>query len=613
MNQQIADAAKQLYESTPDNVIGVGFGLKTKKGLETNAQSLIFYVQEKKSLDQLNPSEILPEYVNIDGTQYLTDIQCITRPQLVSSCYTANDATSADHRSSRTFLQGGISISLDTLSVPYAGTLGAIVRDNEDGSIVALTNAHVALFNMDRAYINSQKNLMSSVDLANWNTENKGFAQAGAIDGWGPTFGHVKRYAHIDPSSLVNKVDAAIVSISDLSKITTNIPDEFYTVLGYRDPGQPPSSIRTNVAPLFNIASSADIETIISGLSVSPIQSIAKSGRTTGYIMSRALSNSTEDCYLQINGWHAVLEVGFINSNFSTEIVTFNDVLSIRYSDISVFNSPIDGIPYAFPRENIVVPGDSGSIVYAYINGVPKIIGLIFAAGSYVFPGTLTAPLDYNIGYFVRIDKVCEALNISAIDNLSNITVNPESNWTYITQSGPSDDSTITIGGSKYWQVGMTNAGADSVYVTYSPPVSPTPSPSVSVSSSVPVTPSVTPSISVSTSVGATPTPTPTPTMSITPTNSASSLCCIVGDFEFDLVCEITPSPTQSATQTPTPTPSISASSTPPPSPSASPPPSPSASPPPTPSPSPSASPPPSPSPPLPSPSPTEPPTESPY
>lgn len=611
MNDKISTITQQLYDSTPDNVIGVGYGLKTKQGIETSARSIIFYVEKKKPLSELDPSEILPSSVNVDGESLLTDVQARTVPQLIGSCFNALDATSDENRQNRSSLQGGISISLDTLSTPYAGTLGAIVRDNEDGSLVALTNAHVALFAMDRGFINGDKDLINYPDLATWNAENKGFAQSGAIDGWGPTFGHVKRYAPLLGNPLgANTVDAALISIEDIARITTAVPNEFYTVLGYLDPG---ASSRTTQAPLLQIASSQELQTLFTS---SGQIYINKSGRSTGYIGSSVFSNSP-GCNIKLGSTNIALQVGFIDSNFQSSTLLFTNVVEILYDSYQTFNDPNTSIPYSFPRENVVVPGDSGSVVYTYINSVPKIIGLIFAAGSFGFPSTGVAPLDWNIGFFIPIDAVCNALNISAITDPTDTSLNPESNWIYITQSGQSDQPTITIGGSKYWQVGMTNAGADSVYVTYSPPVSPTPSPSISVSSSVPVTPSVTPSISVSASVGSTPTPTPTPTMSVTPTNSASSICCVVGDFEFNLVCEVTPSPTQSATPTPTPTqtptPSITASPTPSvtssitPSPSISQSPSPSVSVSMSPSPSISMSPSPSPSE-----SPTEPPTEAP-
>ena len=603
MSDKISVLTKQLYDSTPDNIIGVGYGYKTKQGNLTNEKSIIFYVETKKPVSELDPSEILPSTVNLDQDNFITDVQSVSIPQLVpnsnSNCYVAQDTSSDVHRETRQYLQGGLSASLYAFPYLYAGTLGAIVKDNEDGSLVALTNAHVALFNSDKSFINSQKDTGNVPDLATFNIEDEIsslFSQAGLLDLRGPAFGHVKRYAHLlnngnDATNLnKNYVDAALVSIDSLSRLNPSFPDSYGTVLGFNGNQFLPNSYN------LKIATTAEINQI---LNIPQSYQLAKSGRSTGMI------STDNGCTFTVVASNLTVEVFYIDSNFNTSNspkIVFEDAIEIAYTAQQNFTNPITGMQQTFNAPNIVYPGDSGSIVYANVNGIPKIIGLVFAGGNQNFNGLNYGPLQFNRGILCRIDKVCEILNVSALEDsdFNSPVINPSSNWTYITQSAltTANNPTIIVDNRKYWQVGLTNAGADAVYVTYIPEPEPTPSVTASVSASL--TPSLTPSVSVSSSIGATPTPTPTPTLSVTPTNSASSICCIVGDFEFDLQCTPTPSPSQSfsptpsisdsATPTPTPTPSLSLSNTP------------------TPTPSPSLS-----NTPTPSESTTEPPTEAPY
>ncbi len=87
--------------------------------------------------------------------------------------------------------------------------------------------------------------------------------------------------------------------------------------------------------------------------------------------------------------------------------------------------------------------GDSGSALAAQINGVWKIIGLVFAGSPYY-------------GYANRIDQVAAQLNISAWDGTTKNYFNTGSRQ-YITTSGGSSNKTLTCSSDIYWQVGTTS------------------------------------------------------------------------------------------------------------------------------------------------------------
>jgi hypothetical protein len=89
-----------------------------------------------------------------------------------------------------------------------------------------------------------------------------------------------------------------------------------------------------------------------------------------------------------------------------------------------------------------IYPGDSGSALAAYINGVWKIIGLCFAGSDFY-------------GFAARIDNVATQLNISAWDGTTKNYFDTSSR-VYKTTPGGSMNKTLTCTDNIYWQVGTT-------------------------------------------------------------------------------------------------------------------------------------------------------------
>ena len=138
-------------------ITGVGYGSKHVNGEDQTKASLIFYVNSKRPLNSLKVEEIIPQFIDIEGIRLTTDVQT---PQinytLIQNCFPDNGTNfplSANYKRRRP-LQGGMSgISGPGKTMDKAvftvnsdstdATLGILVRDKTDGSIVALSNNHV--------------------------------------------------------------------------------------------------------------------------------------------------------------------------------------------------------------------------------------------------------------------------------------------------------------------------------------------------------------------------------------------------------------------------------------------------------------------------------------
>jgi hypothetical protein len=92
------------------------------------------------------------------------------------------------------------------------------------------------------------------------------------------------------------------------------------------------------------------------------------------------------------------------------------------------------------------IPGDSGSAVLGNFNGTWKIVGLNFAGG--------TNGSGIDIGIFCRIDKVASLMQLESWDGSTLPYIDYENPETYIV-TGQDSDKYKTIGGDRYWQVGL--------------------------------------------------------------------------------------------------------------------------------------------------------------
>jgi hypothetical protein len=394
--------------------VGVAYGHKTIKGVETSDISIVFTVPKKRPLNEIPFNEHLPEFIEINGTIYRTDVLEIeevvpmidypvcNNPLIIPGCYTWTPLGSVNppNRGIYRPLVGGISLTADRL-IGKVGTLGLIVVDSLSQKLVGLTNNHVVV--QDASYT-SYRNLNSSIV----NEYKSSAYQSGEVSPSVSTrIGEVVRYVPLKSQPELNTVDGALVSLC--ANTVSNTTSFTQAGINYSQP--------------MPFATTAEIDSLL----VTP-RTILSSGRTSGV--------KSGDCGLKIKLLGASQSVGSYPLQGSGRTVSFNSLI--------VFTRLSEGCN--FP----IYGGDSGSVLIADFNGVYKIIGLNFAGSSQV-PGSTTDIGQF--GFACRIDNVAFELGIEAWDGTPKNTVSTIEK--VITPNG-SSNKTIIVDGKTYWQVGLS-------------------------------------------------------------------------------------------------------------------------------------------------------------
>jgi len=323
---------------------------------------------------------------------------------------------------------GGLSITEQNNSPSSLGTMGILVRDNEDNSIVALTNAHVALSNPidplhlpDRAvYDWSNSNIVQPATYESWDGTN-GSLPSNPLDN---KIGKIKRssfYNYAGMSFLAGGYtlfnDVAILHIDN-----NMLSSDSYKMKGFESLGPAP------------FATTSEIDNLLTNNN-----SLYISSRTTG-------SRGGSDCRMSVKERMFFLSVFFCKPwiNFSCTTIVFYDVFKFEYDNGEV---------------GAAIGGDSGSAVLADINGITKVVGLLFAG---------TVPNGIS-GFFCRIDKIASEFNVSAWDGTNIVYSNP-STWEYISKPLITPDpekynvntdylppNVIIENSKKYYRIGSTS------------------------------------------------------------------------------------------------------------------------------------------------------------
>lgn len=110
------------------NVVGVGVSKRRVGGTVTDEPAVLIYVSRKLPLEALRFDERVPRVVDVDGEEVGTDVVEVGVPRFVA----VDDATYRP-------LRGGCQIG----TAGGAGTVGAVMYDRRDSSVVLLTNNHV--------------------------------------------------------------------------------------------------------------------------------------------------------------------------------------------------------------------------------------------------------------------------------------------------------------------------------------------------------------------------------------------------------------------------------------------------------------------------------------
>lgn len=421
MNHNIQKTIEQLYAETPDSVVSVSYGHKQVKGRYTDTKAIVYGVVQKKPLSELDPSSVIPDHIIINGQSIPTDVvERKSQFKPLSNCFAESDPSSDAHRALTRPLLGGISIGTED-PLGGTGTLGGIVKDNEDGTCCILSNNHVLV---NDAIINSYKDPAKEAYSIRYLRS----IQPGTVDNGNPDtdyIGYVKRYYPLDPNSTNNYIDAALSCINKRAGDNTS-----FKFLGLDNDRA------------LNFATTSEINSLIDN-----DIPLFKSGRTTGF-------TGGSSCPIKALEINVSILVGSYGMQDSGVDIDFADQILFAYQDL---NSE------GFPRENVVVPGDSGSFLIGEFNGVKKIVGLIFASGS------LDGTTPWNGGVACRIDRVKDLLNITRW-NGTNFKGDNRTSWIYVQTSGLSDIVNFTVDNKRYWQVGTAsgNDGLDSLYLSSS-------------------------------------------------------------------------------------------------------------------------------------------------
>lgn len=409
-NKKILEKINQYYESTDDNIVGVGYGFKKSKDSITEERSIIFTVREKKNISELKPEEILPSAIDIDGINIKTDVVVGAFKAIASSC----EGSFPDPSNTGKFrpMQGGVSISnREESSVLGYGTMGLIAVDNNTNSLVGLTNGHVIIKDQficsDRSFSFLRENAYDQniVQPANGSTSD--------------IVGKVKRYLPLKNNGY-NYADAAIFTVK---KEDISSPESINQV-GF---------IYNSALPFATTQELNDL------ISIDP--DCFFSGRTSG-------ARGEGDIKLKIQQINAN---AFIDYNLQGVLntVDFANCIEFYAKDSSVSGSPTVNCA--------VNPGDSGSILVADFFGTRKIIGLIFAAKFDPATGVVTA------GLANRIDDVASLIQISNWNgNLNDFQESDiDASETHV-ESGLDNREYIDINGKRFWQVGIVDNGSNS-------------------------------------------------------------------------------------------------------------------------------------------------------
>jgi len=431
LTEPIKQKIEDLFNSTPDYV-GVGWGHKFNKEELTNEHSIVFRVPKKLPLSEIPEEEHLPSSVEIDGITYKTDVVEIGNvvplacPETtLTTCYTWTDFVFNEYAGGPTYggagatppgnrgvirpMKGGISIT-SANNLGKVGTLGFLAVDNAKNALVGVTNNHVAV---GTAFYTTYRSVTNS------NEYNDVYYQPGEANFQGNSnyvVGEVVRYVPILPQPCINQVDGALVTI-DPSKVTNA---ESYKLFG------------TSITTPMPFATTAELDELDSGTL------LASSGRTSGV-------KSPTSCGIRFNAFvNLPLSTYVSNGQLQGGYVLNNTRLGANFSGTIEFirtdlqSNGLAACPYP------IYPGDSGSALVAQINGVWKIIGLVFAGSDF-------------FGYACRIDQVAAQLNISAWDGTTKNYFNTGSRQ-YITTIGSNANKTLTCSSNIYWQVGTTSS-----------------------------------------------------------------------------------------------------------------------------------------------------------
>lgn len=139
VRERLTRAAQRILEQYghDDNITGVAVGHRRRGGKATDEAVVTVMVRKKRRLSLVSRHRLIPASIDIDGVACPTDVL-----QAQAVLLSADDTPPRIPDMYRP-LQFGVGISNASDARPDAGTIGAFVRDNTDGTIGILSANHV--------------------------------------------------------------------------------------------------------------------------------------------------------------------------------------------------------------------------------------------------------------------------------------------------------------------------------------------------------------------------------------------------------------------------------------------------------------------------------------
>lgn len=389
---------------------------------KTDDLAIRFFVDKKIKANELEEFELIPSTFLLENFEILTDVDDEKlNISFLTDCFVLggnDEPIRENYRKQRPLIGGCSSIYIGGTDA----TLGMLVRDTTDGSVVALSNNHVYTNSQFLAYDTASKNY-NILSLQARQPGTPPINQYGSYTSSQDLIGSPKRFVPFD-SNNVNIVDAAIVAL---------------TGYGLLDPLSSGKILNFLVEPPFKWATEEEIDELLIPGRPNYGSPLFKSGRTTGPLGS---PGSRYPCIFPCvnNNCYSLCAFGIFSGGVSIS----------QGSPVVYFN---DCILYKSVNEDFVagMGGDSGSAVFALLStsyqtmSAWKFVGLNFA--GYVNPSN-TSP-----AVFIRADNIKNLLQIDSWDTTIP-TLSSIPSFASITDTVYQSTSAVTLSGRKFYLVG---------------------------------------------------------------------------------------------------------------------------------------------------------------
>ena len=458
---------------TSKNIGEVYIGNKIVNGSNTGSKAIVFLVNKKKALKDLDESEIIPSSIEgfptdvIEGSQEVFDESF--QPNPTSVC--PSETNQAAHLGYFSANKGGISIGLaadasaekilgNTVSVGSSsrGTLGLVCIDKQDNTLVGLTNNHV----LSNYYVSSswgtiEVNTKTTFGQTPINVEGSGIKGTSITGVGSPNNVYQAKKWVVQPSLLDNSFESKVGVNSAGEVAQVGVVKRVFPFTEWNAHSGEYNLIDAAICTVENPLRMAD--TVSFNILGHPHQ-MGSSSDAIRFATTKEIDNlnGSEPVVKCGAGFGAVgvgasckLGVHSVSSTASVSSSVGAGSVMKKYIDTIIVTGTVD------PSTN----GDSGSVYTAKIDGSWKVIGLHFGGGTRRING-----VGYDIGIGCRIDHVSELLGVKAYDGSSYIDPSEyysDVGGAYISSWSADSATAQSNASAKYGQQYISLKGSDKI------------------------------------------------------------------------------------------------------------------------------------------------------